>query len=58
MTPTVRMSIVLTQKLIWDVANLGFPRPSLAPRLGHDGYTKPSPPRSLRTRTATWAGGI
>ena len=33
----LRMSIVLTQKLIWDVANLEFLRPSLAPCLGHDG---------------------
>lgn len=32
-----RMSIVLTQKLIWDVANLEFLWPSLAPCLGHDG---------------------
>ena len=33
----LQMSIVLTQKLIWDVANLEFLRPSLAPCLGHDG---------------------
>ena len=32
-----RMSILLTQKLIWDVANLEFLWPSLAPCLGHDG---------------------